>query len=205
MKKSGIIIAVIFSALLIQGCKTVTSSDPASWNDEQINQWFKNREYLNGWNVAPDESIDKREFAISYFKHKDRWDKAFNYLKTTNLQNLEVGRHEVDADNVFVLIAEYMSKNVDEVPFETHKNYIDLQYLISGIEVMSITSDINQAEILTPYDAAIDKEFFTVGESSHYVATPDRFFLFFPADMHRTDIKLFESTPVKKIVVKVKL
>jgi len=205
MKKTGTLIIIIFSVLLIQSCKTKTPSDPALWNDEQINKWFENREYLSGLNLIPDQSINKREFAISYFKNKENWDKAFNYLKTTDLQSLEIGRHEIDSDNVFALIAEYITKEKDEIQFETHKKYVDIQYLISGIEIMSITHESNKTGIHTPYDESIDKEFLIVGKSSHYVATPERFFIFFPPDLHRTDIKLFENSPVKKIVVKVKL
>jgi len=205
MKKTGTLIIIIFSVLLIQSCKTKTPSDPALWNDEQINKWFENREYLSGLNLIPDQSINKREFAISYFKNKESWDKAFNYLKTTDLQSLEIGRHEIDSDNVFALIAEYITKEKDEIQFETHKKYADVQYLISGIEIMSITHESNKTGIHTPYNENIDKEFLIVGESSHYVATPERFFIFFPPDLHRTDIKLFENSPVKKIVVKVKI
>ena len=205
MKKRGTLIIIIFSVLLIQGCKTKTPSDPALWNDEQIDKWFEGREYLGGWHVVPDESVNRREFAISYFKNKDGWDKAFSYLKTTDLQSLEVGRHEIDSDNVFALIAEYITKEEHEIPFETHRKYVDVQYLISGIEQMSITHESNKTAVLTPYDEAIDKEFLEVGESSHYVATPESFFIFFPPDLHRTDIKLYENSPVKKIVVKVKL
>jgi YhcH/YjgK/YiaL family protein len=205
MKKIGTFFIIIFATLLIQSCKTKAPSDPALWNDEQIDTWFENREYLGGWSVIPDESINKREFAISYFKNKESWDKAFNYLKTTDLQNLEVGRHEIDSDKVFALIAEYITKEEYEIQFETHRKYVDVQYLISGIEQMSITHETNKTGIHTPYDEGIDKEFLIVGESSHYVATPERFFVFFPPDLHRTDIKLFENSPVKKIVVKVKL
>jgi len=205
MKKTGTFILVIFSVLLAQSCNTKTSSDPALWNDEQFDKWFEAGEYLNGWNVIPDQSINKHEFAISYFKNKERWDNAFNYLKTTDLQNLDLGIYYIDDDNVYVLVNEYITKNEDEVPFETHKKYVDIQYLISGIELMSISSETNKAEILTPYNEEIDKEFMAVDESSHYVATPERFFIFFPQDLHRTDIKLYEASPVKKIVVKVKL
>ena len=182
MKKRGTFIIIIFSILLLQGCKTKTPSDPALWNDEQLEKWFESKEYLNDWNVIPDQSINKREFAISYFKNKERWDIAFNYLKTTDLQSLTVGRHEIDSDNVFALIAEYMTKEKDEVQFEIHKKYVDVQYLISGIELMSITHGTDKAEILIPYNEEIDKEFFTVSESSHYVATPERVFFFFPPD-----------------------
>jgi len=205
MKKTGTLIIIILSVLLIQSCKTKAPSDPALWNDEQIVKWFENREYLNGLNIIPDESINKREFAISYFKNKDSWDIAFNYLKITDLQSLELGRHVIDSDNVFALVNEYLTKEEDEVLFETHRKYVDVQYLISGIELMSITHESNKVEILIPYDEEIDKEFLAVGESSHYVATPERFFIFFPPDLHRTDIKINENSPVKKVVVKVKL
>jgi len=205
MKKTGTFIIIILFVLLIQGCKTKVPSDPELWNDEQLDNWFESREYLNGLNIIPDESINKREFAISYFKNKDSWDIAFNYLKTADLQSLEVGRHVIDSDNVFALVAEYLTKEEDEVLFETHRKYVDVQYLISGIELMSITHESNKVGILIPYDEEIDKEFLAVGESSHYVATPERFFIFFPPDLHRTDIKFNENSPVKKVVIKVKL
>jgi YhcH/YjgK/YiaL family protein len=45
----------------------------------------------------------------------------------------------------------------------------------------------------------------TVTQGSHYKATPERFFLFFPSDIHRPSVKIDENSKVKKIVIKVKI
>lgn len=203
MKNTGVIILLFLSMSLMQSCSD--SSDPKSWSEEKINKWYESGEYLNGLAIKPDESISKREFAIAYFGNKERWDKAFAFLKNTDLKALEVKKHELDGDNLFALVSEYMTKNEEDAKFEAHKKYVDIQYVISGSEQMSITPVTKKGEVLTPYDETKDLEFMTVSESSHYIATPEKFFLFFPSDLHRPSVKVGENAQVKKVVVKVKL
>ena len=88
MKKLILKIMVITSFLGFFGCKS--SSDPANWSNQKIDKWFEKGEWLNGWNIKPDGSINRKEFAISYFKNKDRWDKAFTFLKVLIFQNLKL-------------------------------------------------------------------------------------------------------------------
>jgi YhcH/YjgK/YiaL family protein len=196
-------IMVLTSFLGFFGCKS--SSDPASWSTAQIDKWFEKGDWLNGWNITPDGSINRKEFAVSYFKNKDRWDKAFTFLKSNDLPKLEIKRYEIDGDNVFAPVSEYLSKNEEVAKFEAHKKYIDIQYVISGIEQMSVAPFSALDSITVPYDAAKEVEFMTVKESRHFKATPERFFIFFPSDIHRPGLKIGENTQVKKIVVKVKV
>ncbi len=194
---------VLASFLGFLGCKS--STDPATWSDEKINSWFEKGEWLNGWTVTPDGSINKKEFAKSYFKNKERWDKAFTFLKNSDLKTLEIKRHDIDGDNLYAPISEYLTKNEEDAKFEAHKNYIDIQYVISGTEQMSVAPLSALAEVLTPYDATKDVEFMTVSNASHFTATPDRFFIFFPSDIHRPSVKIGENSQVRKVVVKVKV
>ena len=60
---------------------------PAGAAANSINGLTKH-EWLNGWNVTPDASINKKEFAVYYFKNKERWDKAFAFLKDNDLTKL---------------------------------------------------------------------------------------------------------------------
>jgi biofilm protein TabA len=60
-------------------------------------------------------------------------------------------------------------------------------------------------EVLTPYDETKDIEFMTVKQSNNYLATPDRFFIFFPTDAHCPGLKVDENLQVKKVVIKVKV
>ena len=57
--------------------------------------------------IAPDASINKREFAVSYFKNKERWEKAFKFLKNSDLSKLEPKRYDIDGDNLYATISEY--------------------------------------------------------------------------------------------------
>lgn len=196
-------IMVFTSILSLFGCKS--STDPASWSDKVINKWFEKGEWLNGWSVKPDASINRKEFAISYFKHKDRWDKAFTFLKENDLTKLEVKRYDLDGDNVYALISEYLTKNEDEARYEAHQKYIDIQYVISGKEQIGIAPMSMKKEILEPYDTTRDIMFLTVNQIKNLKANPDRFFIFFPDDIHRPGLKDGENLQVRKVVIKVKV
>lgn len=194
---------LLLSFLMMQSCSS--TSDPSEWSTQKIDKWFESGEYLNGWAVKSVGAVSKKEFAIAYFKNKERWDKAFAFLKTTDLNSLEAKRYDIDGDNLFALVTEYTTKNIEDAQFESHKKYADIQYVINGKEQISSTPVNKKGEVLTPYDETRDIEFMTVNGSTDYIATPDVFFLFFPSDLHRPGVKSGENSQVKKVVVKVKL
>ncbi|HEY5468917.1 MAG TPA: YhcH/YjgK/YiaL family protein [Bacteroidales bacterium] len=203
MKNLLLKIMILTSFLGFFGCKS--SSDPAKWSSTQIDKWFEKGEWLNGWTVLPDASINRKEFAISYFKNKERWDKAFTFLKSNDLPKLEVKRFEIDGVNVFAPVTDYLSKNEEDANFEAHRKYIDIQYVINGVEMEQVAPLTMKKEEVTPYNEVKDIEFMTVTKSSSYKATPDRFFIFFPSEAHRPGIKAGENSQVRKIVVKIKV
>jgi YhcH/YjgK/YiaL family protein len=203
MKNLFLKIMVLASFLGFLGCKSTT--DPATWSDKKIDAWFEKGEWLNGWTVTPDGSINRKEFAISYFKNKERWDKAFLFLKNSDLKTLEIKRHDIDGDNLYAPISEYLTKNEEDAKFEAHRKYIDIQYVISGTEQMSVAPLSSLKEVITPYDETKDVGFMTVSNASHFTATPERFFIFFPSDIHRPSVKVGENSQVRKVVVKVKV
>ncbi|MGD0341214.1 MAG: YhcH/YjgK/YiaL family protein [Bacteroidales bacterium] len=181
------------------------STDPSKWSTKQVNKWFDKGEWLNGWQVKPDPSINRRELAISYFKHKERWDKAFAFLKGNDLMKMELKRYELDGTNLYATISEYMSKNPEDVRYEEHKKYIDIQYVVNGNELIGIAPLSQQKDVLEPYNEAKDIMNVSVIREVTYKATPDRFFIFFPVDFHRPGLKDGTSTLVRKVVIKVKV
>lgn len=203
MRNLSVKIMVFTSLLGFFGFKSAT--DPSKWSTKQLNKWFDKGEWLNGWKVKPDASINRREFAISYFAHKDRWDKAFTWLKENDLIKIEAKRYELDGTDVYAPVSDYMSKNPEDVRYEEHKKYIDIQYVASGKELMGLAPLSLQKDVLEPYNEAKDIMFVTVTRDVFYRATPDRFFIFFPDDLHRPGLKDGESTQVRKVVVKVKV
>ena len=203
MKKiiSGIMILITFFGLT--GSKS--ASDPSTWSSKQVDKWFKKGEWSEGWTVTPDASINKKEFAILYFKNKERWAKAFKFLKSNDLTKLELKRYDIEGDNLFATVSEYQSKNEESAKFEAHRKYIDIQYVIKGTVQMGVTPMSMRKEITAPYNETKDIEFQTVTKFSSHIATPDTFFIFFPSDIHRPDVKVNESVPVRKVVLKVKV
>lgn len=200
---------ILLSAMVLNGLFGIfglsNTGDPAKWSSRQTDKWFEKRSWLSGWNIVPDNSINRKEFAISYFKNKERWDKAFSFLKNTNLSGLEIRRYDIDGDNLYASVMDYVTKNEEEVRYEAHRKYIDIQYVISGVEEMGVAPLSSLKEVTVPYDASKDVGFMTVTESKLYKATPDRFFIFFPDDIHRPSVKVSQNSPVKKIVVKVRV
>jgi YhcH/YjgK/YiaL family protein len=182
-----------------------SDKDPSTWSNKKIDKWFEGKEWSNGWSVNPDASINRREFAVAYFKNKDRWNKAFGFLKNNDLSKLEVKRYNIDGDNLYASVSEYMTKNEEVAKFEAHRKYIDIQYVISGKEIMNIAPLKTTKEVVAPYDTTKDIEFMTVEKIVNCKADPSNFFIFFPDDAHRPSLKYGANSTVRKIVVKLKV
>lgn len=189
------------SLIWLTGSKS--SSDPSTWSDRKLDKWYSKMEWLYGWSVKPDVSINKRELAVSYFKNKDRWEKAFTFIKNNDLSKLETKRYDIDGDNVFATISEYTTK--DAANFEAHRKYIDIQHMISGTEIMNIAPLETVTDVVTPYDAEKDIEFMNVQKITAYKADSTNFFIFFPGDAHRPGMKDGKNAAIRKIVIKLKV
>lgn len=181
------------------------SSDPAGWSSDKIDRWFEKGEWLGGWQVVPDESVNRKAFAISYFSNRARWDKAFAFLRDNDLSSLEPKRYDIDENNVYAPVSEYLTKNEEDARFEAHREYIDIQYVVSGKELIGVAPLSAKASELEPYNNTNDIEFFTVSGGENRLATPSRFFIFFAEDAHRPGLKDVENSPVRKVVVKVRV
>jgi biofilm protein TabA len=203
MKKNFIKVILMISLFGLIGSKVTT--DPSSWSNKKIIKWFDKEEWLGGWKVTPDSSINKRELAVAYYKNSERWDKAFKFLKDSDLPKLEPKRYDIDGDNLFATVSEYLTKNEETTNFEAHRKYIDIQYVISGKEIMNIAPLSSVKDIIIPYDATKDIEFMNVDRVVNHLATPGRLFIFFPGDAHRPGLKDGVSSQVRKIVIKLKI
>lgn len=130
-----------------------------------------------------------------------RLKRAVDYLRTTNLTALPVGRHDLDGDRLFALVQEYTTRKPDECVWEAHRMYIDVQYVVRGSERMGYTN-IAQAREREPYDAARDVAFFEPAED--YVTVREGMLAIFgPEDVHSPSGAVGHPSPVRKIIIKV--
>ena len=147
--------------------------------------------------------LDKLENSILYEGLAENLGKGFNYLKNTDLQSLAVGKYEIDGMNVFALISEYETKKHDDCRPEAHRDYADIQYIISGKEAIGFVTLKDQPEIVA-YIPEKDIVFYA-SETSPLILEAGMFAVFFPQDVHRPCMQIDRPEKVKKVVVKVKL
>ena len=200
MKKITFFFVITFF-LLAHIHVTAQTTSPAL-TKKQVNEWYQKKEWLSGLQWQPHESINKAVFAKQYQVNRTYWDKAFAFLKNSDLQTMAVGRYAIDGDNVYAMITENPTKDLDSTKWESHRNYIDLQSVINGEEKIGV-ADITKLTVTMPYDAAKDVANYS-GEGKFYTALPKTFFLFFPGDAHRPNITTNGNKPDKKIVIKIR-
>jgi YhcH/YjgK/YiaL family protein len=203
MKRIIVNIMVLTSILGLSGCSG--TSDPSTWNSEKTDKWFEKGDWHKGWTVTPDNSINRTTLAKACYKNSDRWNKAFAFLKDNDLTKLELKRYDLDGDNLYVLVSEYNTKNPEIARYEAHRKYIDIQYVISGSELIGIAPLASKDSILQEYDATKDIEYFSVKKGITVQATPAKFFVFFPEEAHMPGLKEETNAPVRKAVVKIRI
>lgn len=156
-------------------------------NSEEARKWVDSREWANGWNVTADESIDAVEFATQYKLNRPLWDKLFKYLAETDSKTLAPGKIVLEEGRLWINVLEYTPKGADDTKIESHENFIDLQYTYEGNELMGVAHHVTP---VNEYDPVKDRTNYSTDEPIDYsVAGPDRFFLYFPKDMHQPSVK----------------
>lgn len=176
--------------------------DSARWTISTAQKWVKSRVWAQGLKIKVHPSVNSLEFAKQYHANKAWWDKAFAFLSNKKLDTLPPGKYVIDGTNVYATITEAPSREFDQSGWEAHRNYIDLQYVIKGKERIGV-APVLSAIVVKPYDETKDAAGYKV-DGKFYIATPGEFFLFFPADAHRPNIKVEKYYLVKKLVIKIR-
>lgn len=133
---------------------------------------------------------------------------AFNYLENMNhnIFDLKEGEciKEMITDDIFVLKQAYKTKERNECFFESHKKYIDIQYMVKGNEIMDVTH-IDNLEIIKNYDEKTDfiKYENKCDDISSLLIGENELAIFYPTDAHQPCIKVDDSKLIYKAVIKI--
>jgi len=168
-------------------------------SEKKIKKWTNKKEWAKGLTLDLHPSVNKDSFYVAYHRNKKLWDAAFAFLKNENLEEIKPGKYPIVGEQVFASVTEAPSHNKEDVKWESHKNYIDLQYIIKGKELIGV-ADTSTATIIKPY--TVDVINYTA-EGKYYTGERGKFFLFFPNNAHRPTIKIDGYDTVKKIVIKI--
>lgn len=76
--------------------------------------------------------MDKKHMENPYYA------KAMEFIRTTDLNALENGKHFIDGDNLFVNIVDSNMKTPQHARLEVHDKYIDIQVPLSKGETFGV-------------------------------------------------------------------
>lgn len=168
-------------------------------SESHAREWVESRQWANGWTVNPDSTVNNVEFATQYAKNKELWDKLMQFIATTDLSTLEPGKVVLVPGRLWINVMAYTPKSAEETPAEVHRKYIDLQYTFQGDELMGLVNKVNPTG---DYNPEKDVQKFTPAEPVSYVpATPDRFFLYFPSDIHQPSVAAAANPGLSRKIV----
>ena len=145
--------------------------------------------------------VDTLDNLEKYASLNPLFPKAIEFLKSTDLNALEVGKIELQGSDLVINIAQTSPKTKEAAKLETHNAFIDIQVPLSGIEVMGYTAGSDCVPADAPYSVEKDITFFEGLAEAYIPVKPGMFAIFFPQDGHAPGIS---PDGVKKIIVKVK-
>ena len=139
---------------------------------------------------------------IGRYRGQSKWlDQAIDFLETTKLEELPLGRTEISGENVFANVMEAEAKEETESKFEIHKKYMDIQIDIVGTEKIAIGLDV--ISTLDEYREEIDFGTVECSTSAMCEMGAGRFIICMKEEPHKPGIVASKNRYLKKCVLKV--
>jgi YhcH/YjgK/YiaL family protein len=127
--------------------------------------------------------------------------RALALLGQTDFRAMEPGKQEVDGTKLFYMVQAYQTKPREKGAWESHRKYIDVQYVVDGIERMG-WAPFSQLSVTKPYSADNDAALYS-GDGDFIVARAGTFLVLWPDDAHMPGIAVADPVQVRKVVVKI--
>lgn len=112
------------------------------------------------------------------------------------------GRYELDGDDMYLMVLQYTNRLPADGQWETHRDYIDVQFPVSASERTGIAR-ARDLRVIAPYDPAGDAEL-ALGEGDFICCGAGEFVVFYPGEPHMPGICTGTPTEMTRVVVKVR-
>lgn len=147
--------------------------------------------------------FDTLEYSHLYRSLHPRIGLALDFLHTFDPLVAD-GRVALDGENVFALVQSYEPGAPGAKEFESHRRYLDLQFVAQGEEVIyhAVRSRLRPS---SAYDSERDFELYEDGEHAPMPMHAGDFVVLFPHDAHKPGCFWRTGGSVKKVVVKILL
>ena len=147
--------------------------------------------------------LDALKNKEQYVSLHPRFKTVFDFIDTHDLAAMECGRHDIDGDNIFVMVQELDLRPNEEARLELHRKYIDIQLLLRGDEeVFGWSEKKDCLTAVADFDAEKDIQLFTDVPQCFYTVREGQFSILFPEDGHAP---MLGKGKVKKCIFKILL
>ncbi len=145
--------------------------------------------------------LDSINNVHKYAKLSDSFRLAMEFLLEHKDGGLPSGNYQI-SDDVYAMSKYYTTEPIENCEYESHKDYIDIQYIVQGREQIGWA---NASEMIYgDYDK--EDDCYTMhGEGQLIELLPKHFMILYPEDIHMPAVALNGSDVVEKILVKVKV
>ncbi len=139
---------------------------------------------------------------IKNYEGLDRVYTALKFLEQTDFSKVDLGRYELDGDNIFYMVQSYET-DPDKTISEAHKKYIDIQFMVDGEEIVGIapiSCDKKETEAKPENDV-----WFYECKTEPLTLFANSFMVLYPNDLHCPGVAVDKAKTCRKVIVKVKV
>lgn len=148
--------------------------------------------------------IDTLQNAPKYFSIHPLFKKAFEYISKTDLNTIEMGKYEIDGDNIRAIFSNKKGMTAAESvsKFECHNKHIDIQLCINGVEGFGWKPRSACTLPNGEFNEEKDVQLFKDAPDMYFQLSNGQFAILFPEDVHAP---MIGNAEIKKLVIKVKV
>ena len=150
--------------------------------------------------------FDKIENISDYFEELPLLKKVEDFVVDFKNGKLADGTYEIDGKRVFAMVQSYRTRQqTHEMMFEAHKKYIDLQYIVNGIEKIRWARLDSVDLVEEKYSTGGDIVFYEGDAMFDFTLTKGTFLLLYPEDAHLPGLSAQKDVNERKIVFKIQV
>lgn len=145
--------------------------------------------------------LDTIKNAERYYATHPGFKAAFEWLRKQAAVRVPAGRQEIHGDRLYATVVTSPGRGQAGAKFETHRAYIDIQFMVEGVDVMGWRHH-DSSMTGKGYDATKDCELYDDRPDIWVTVPAGHFAIFFPEDAHAP---MAGEGPMYKLVAKVKV
>lgn len=146
---------------------------------------------------------DKLAYWKTYEHLGERFRKAFLFIEEFKKNPKEDGEYSL-SENVKAIVTSYETDVSKDGPMECHRAYIDVQYMLSGSEIMEWTVS-GQPALKQEYNEEEDCALYENSGALKIPVLEDEFVVFWSQDLHRPGCRYENISSIRKIIVKIRV